>query len=72
MFNLAPIGIKDAITKISIRARGLFNNQNLIGTNTKLAMGELLPLLPSDITEILINAIEYNEIIAGTMHFGEA
>jgi hypothetical protein len=31
-----------------------------------------LPLLPSDIAEILIDPIEHNEIIAGSMHFGEA
>jgi hypothetical protein len=29
-------------------------------------------LFTSDSTEILINPIEHNEIIARTMHFGEA
>jgi hypothetical protein len=43
----------------------------LISTNAKLAMGQFLPLLPSDITKILINPIKHNEIIARTMHFGE-
>jgi hypothetical protein len=35
-------------------------------------MRQTLPLIASDITQVLVNAIEHNKIIASTMHFGEA
>jgi hypothetical protein len=35
-------------------------------------MGQFLPLLARNVAEILINSIKHNEIIASTMHFGEA
>jgi hypothetical protein len=44
----------------------------LIGANTKLTMSKSLPLLACNSAQVLIYAIEHNEIIAGTMHFGEA
>ena len=69
LFDFAAIAIEDAIAKVGIALR-FFDNQNLIRTDTKVAVRQRLPLRAGEIKR-LMNAVEHDEIGAQALHFGE-
>jgi hypothetical protein len=70
LLDFAAIGVINAVAEINIRRVGFFDDQNLICTDAKAAVSDMLPLFAGELY-LLINRIDHDKIIAGAMHFGE-
>ncbi len=68
MLNLATIGIENAIAEIGFRVGRVFNQQNLVSTDAKLAMGQGTCPFRGHFNG-LANAIDNDKVIARAMHF---
>ena len=71
LFDFAPIGVKNSVTKIGVGpGRGL-NDQDLVATNPETAVSQP-PTEGWRRFKRLAQRIDDNEIIAGTVHFGKS
>ena len=70
LFNLAAIGIEDAITEIDTGLGRFFNEQNLVTADAKIAVSEITQLFRGEV-DLLAHAIENDEIVAQAMHLGK-
>ena len=68
LLNLFSILIIDLVIKIDVRLRCRSYNQNLITAYTQPTISHPAQLLATQ-TDILINGIEYHEIITQSVHF---
>ena len=70
LLDLAAVRIDDAVTKIGGRGRRRFDDQDLVGADAEMPVGQRPPLGRRQI-ERLMDAIDHDEIIAEAMHLGE-
>lgn len=71
LFDFSTIRIKNSITKIVLGILRLFNNQNLVSSDTKLPVSQLLPIHGVD-RNLLTAGIDDNEVVARALHFGKS
>ena len=70
LFNLATIGIEDAITEIDTGLGRFFNEQDLVTADTEIPVSEITQLFRREVN-LLAHAIENDEIVAQAMHLGK-
>ena len=70
LLHLASIGIEDAITKVSVFVLRPFDQQQLVATDTEVAVGDETDVLRRQ-GDLLAHAIYHDEIVAGAVHLGE-
>jgi hypothetical protein len=70
LLNLSTVAVKDPIVKINVWLGWRLNDQNLIASNSLVAIRYLLNHFSMD-SDILSDSIDHNEIVAEAMHFGE-
>ena len=69
--DFAAVGIKNPVAKIRIRARSFFDQQYLIAANAEMAIRDMAQLRATEV-DGLMDRVEDDEVIAQTVHFGEA
>jgi hypothetical protein len=70
VFDFAAIRIEDAVAEIHIVARRFLDDQDLVGADAEMAAGQRAPLRVGQV-ELLVNAVQHDEIVAGAVHLGE-
>src|SRR5690606_33734727 len=70
LFDFAAISVVDAIAEIDVGVPRLFNDENLVGTDAEAAVSDMAPLFGGE-RDLLMNAVEHDKVVAGTVHFGE-
>ena len=71
LFDLAAVGIENTIAEIDIRTGCLLNQQELIATYAKMAIGEEPDLLRRERNH-LADPIDHDKIVAEAVHLGKA
>jgi hypothetical protein len=70
LLDLATIGIEDAVAEIDTGLARLLDQQDLVTADTEMAVGQVNQLFRAE-GNLLAHAVEDNEIVAQTVHFGE-
>ena len=70
MFDLAAIGIKDAVAKVGLGVQRGVNQQNLVTAHAKLSVCKRTSPLWRHVNG-LSDAVEHHEVVARSVHFGE-
>jgi hypothetical protein len=74
LLDLAAVGVEDAITEIALRGSGsgrLLDQQDLVAADAEMAIRKLPQALGTKV-EALAHAVEDDEIVAQSVHFGKA
>ena len=71
VFHLTTIGVVDHVFKVHIGLGGWSHTQDLIGTDTKVSVGNELVLVGAQ-TQEAVGLIEHHEVIARALHFGKS
>ena len=70
LLHLTAIGVEDTVTKVDPGLLRALYQQELITTNTKMAVGNETNLFSRE-GDGLVNGIEYHEVVTQAVHFGE-
>ncbi len=70
MFDFAAVAIEDAVLEIDAVERRLFDEQQLIGADAEMPVGERAHLRARQ-REGLRVAVEHDEVVARAVHLGE-
>ena len=72
LFDLAAIGIEDAIAEINVRARRFLDDEDLVAADTKVPVGEKLRLGRCELGEGgVAHGIEHDKVVAQALHLGK-
>jgi hypothetical protein len=70
LLHFTAIGIEDAIAKIDLRILRVFQQQDLVAANPKMAIGDMANHFGAQ-PDILPDSVDHHEIIAQALHFGK-
>jgi hypothetical protein len=70
LLHFTTIGIEYTVTELCVWQRRPLDQQQLIATDAKVAIGDKTHLLTRQ-RNILVDRIDHNEIVTETVHFGE-
>ena len=70
MLDFAAVGIEDAIAEIGLGMLGRLDQQDLVGADAEMAVGQGPRPLGGHFYG-LAHAVEHDKVVAGTLHFGE-
>jgi hypothetical protein len=68
--HLAAVSIENAVTKFGIGLRRPFDQQQLVATDAKMAVGDKSHVFGGQVNR-LIDRIDHNKIVADAVHFSE-
>src|SRR5690606_10489938 len=69
-FDLAPVGIEYAVAEVGFWVGRRLHEQHLIGTDAEMAIGQRAGAFRRHV-DGLAHAVEYDEVVAGAVHFRE-
>ena len=70
LFDFATVGVENAVTEIDIRVVRFLDDQNLVGTDTEPPVGDKSELFGRKLDGLAVS-VQYDEVVACTMHFRE-
>jgi hypothetical protein len=70
VFDLVAVGVEDPIAKIDAGGLGTLNDQNLIGANAEVTVGQPTHLHRRE-RDRLPDAVKHDEIVASALHLGK-
>ena len=70
LFDLSAVLVKDSVFEVDRVIIGFFNNQNLIGTDAKMAVSQMSQLLFCE-GKRFFSAVKHHEVVSCSVHFRE-
>jgi hypothetical protein len=70
LLHFATVGVENAIAEIATGVGRLFHQQDLVGADAEAAVAQQAPLRRREV-DLLGDAVDDDEVIAGAVHFGE-
>ena len=71
LFDLAAVGVEDAVAEIGRRVRRSLHDQYLVRADTQAPIGQAAQRYRRQI-QVLTDAVQHDEVIAGALHLGKA
>ena len=71
LFDLAAVGVEDAVAEIDVGARGGLDHQQLVAADAEVAVGDRLHARRAQVDR-RAGGVDDDEVVAEAVHLGEA